>query len=143
LKKLEQDRDALAFFENFLLGNLIYKINENGQIGEVDKETEITNPETWPKIYHLAVEVAYNVALRNHSEAHLDIFEVAGRAIKALRQELEEKQRIELDVVGMKSPTEIMADAGYVKVTDGIVELTEKVNPVALDIERITQGRRD
>lgn len=118
---------------------MIRKINENLHSRQLNKETEITNPEAWHVIYQIAVDLAYDAALRNHCEAHPEIFESAKSAVTALKEELEESLGIELEFYEMKSPTEIMEEAGFIKNIGGRVELTEQGKKAARNFGKVLE----
>lgn len=132
----EKDSSAKIFFDCFLVGSILPAINKAIDDEEsVDWKTEVSEQRSWEVLYHLASELLWDAACREHSEAHPDIFDEATRISEMFCQEMKESLGFEIESIPIKSPTQVMEEAGYIKVTDGMVELTGKGKRAAEDVK--------
>jgi Mn-dependent DtxR family transcriptional regulator len=79
-------------------------------------------------IYPLAAEILHDVASRMYSEAHPDSYRLAHQVSEALCGQLNDTFECsgeeEFELIPVKSFVEMMAEAGLVRVDNGMVSLT-------------------
>ncbi|MBU1177564.1 hypothetical protein KKH96_03935 [Patescibacteria group bacterium] len=123
-KRLEENHEALIFFKCFLKNSLIEKINKYMRSDSVNLKTDFSDKQSWDIIYHIAAEILWDAACRNHSEVHPNIFKEANDLSLAFCREIEKCLGIDMEFIPIKSLIDEMVEAGLVKVIDGYIEFT-------------------
>lgn len=133
---------ALDFFEFFLKKQLSEELRRQAAS---DWDGKTVNAGDFDAVYPMAVQILHDAATRNASEALPDIYKEASAVSSAFCEELNEIFQCSgsevFDLIPIKSYTEMMAEAGLVKLTsdpDGqtMVSLSEKGEKVAREVEQ-------
>ena len=118
--KKTADADALQFFDLFLEKSLSEELKHQAV---ADWNGRTVNAGDFDEIYPMAVEILHNAATRNASEAHPGIYEEASAVSLAFYRELNEffqcSESDEFEFIPVKSYSQMMAEAGLVKLTKG------------------------
>ncbi len=139
---------ALSFFECFLQEELPRDLRRAAP----DWDDRAVNAGDFDDIYPFAAVLLHNAASRNYSECHPDIFEEASAVSRAFCDELNELFQCSgddgFDFIPLKSYTDMMAEAGLVKLTEGpdgqtMVSLSEKGEEAAREVEQEIKETRE
>ena len=128
--RLEQDSDSstLTFFDTSVSG-LQRELQERGMV-RVGREDLAVNAGDFDVIYPVAAGLLREAASSLYSEAHPDSYQLAHQVSEAFCGQLNETfectGKEEFELIPVKSYVEMMAEAGLVRVDNGMVSLTSQ-----------------